>query len=42
MWEERYLYLNEEEYIIIEYNMDEHWSDVDDYGEDRNKFHVLR
>ena len=42
VWEERYMYLNEEEDIRIEDIMQEDWRDVDDYGKDRNKFHVLR
>ena len=42
MSEDRDLDLNEEEDIIMEDSMEEHWRDVAEGGDDKKKIHVLR
>ena len=42
MAEERYPDPNEEEYIRLDEMMEEHWRDVAEEGEDKNKIHTLR
>ena len=39
--EERYLDLNEEEDIILDVIMEEHWRDVSDEGDNKNNIHAL-